>query len=99
MKAEVAVDGSTSILLDEKFDFSAVAEFRKSYESLTDIGKKTLLIDFKNTRYIDSSALGMLINVRNHFKEQEIKVELVNTNDQIRKIFSISKFEKKFDIS
>ncbi len=99
MKIEKGGDGNLSISLDEKFDFSSVAEFRKLYESIEGVSKKTVTIDFKNTRYIDSSALGMLINIRNYFSKMDTKVKLCNTNDQIKKIFSISKFETKFDIS
>ena len=99
MKVDKGGDGAVSIQLDEKFDFSAVGEFRKLYETVTSVPKKIITIDFKNTRYIDSSALGMLINVRSYFSDQGVKVVLANTNDQVRKIFSISKFETKFDIS
>ena len=99
MKIDKSADGNISISLDEKFDFSSVSEFRKIYESVEKVAKKEVVIDFKNTRYIDSSALGMLINVRNYFSKMDTKVRLCNTNDQIKKIFSISKFETKFDIS
>ena len=97
MNIENASDGGVSIVLDEKFDFSSVSEFRKIYESVS--SKNIVVIDFKNTRYIDSSALGMLINARNYFAKEQVKIKLNNTNGQIKKIFSISKFEKKFDIS
>ena len=88
-----------SIVLDEKFDFSAVGEFRKTYEGMGVVNNKTVTIDFRNTRYIDSSALGMLINAKSFFSSSNSKVALTNTNDQVRKIFKISQFEKKFDIS
>lgn len=84
--------------LGERFDFGAVESFRKSYEGLKDLRRKTLYIDFRNTRYMDSSALGMLINAKNFFSSSDIKIKLINANDQIRKIFSISRFDKKFDI-
>ncbi|PCK08261.1 MAG: anti-anti-sigma factor [Alteromonadaceae bacterium] len=88
-----------AIVLDDRFDFGSVGDFRKSYESLESIARRTVAIDFKNTRYIDSSALGMLINAKTYCAKQDAKVKLINTNEQIRKILTISRFEKKFDIS
>ena len=99
MKVVTPSSGATTIELDEKFDFSAVGEFRKIYESIDKLPQKKLVIDFKKTRYIDSSALGMLINARSHFSANGVKISLENTNEQIQKIFSISRFETKFDIS
>jgi len=88
-----------SIVLGERFDFESVGPFRHSYESLIGVKSKTIFIDFKNTRFIDSSALGMLINAHSFFDQHNAKLKLVNTNDQIKKIFSISRFDKKFEIS
>ena len=87
------------IVLGERFDFAAVDEFRKAYEGIGS-GKFSFIdIDFKATRYMDSSALGMLINARGYFLNSDTKLKLSNCNEQIKKIFSISRFDKKFDIS
>ena len=88
-----------SIVLGERFDFESVGPFRTSYESMTSVKNKTVAIDFRNTRYIDSSALGMLINAKTYFSDKSVKVKLVNANEQIKKIFSISRFDKKFEIT
>lgn len=86
------------ITLGERFDFGSVDDFRKSYEQLEGIKDKNLSIDFRNTRYMDSSALGMLINIKNFFSSSGITLKIINANDQIKKILSISRFDKKFDI-
>ena len=92
-------DGEIYIVLGERFDFGAVEHFRTAYESVEESVSRTLYIDFKNTRYMDSSALGMLLNAKTHLKDRVSKVGIVNCNDQIKKIFSISRFDQKFDIS
>ncbi len=99
IRVEKVQDGETSIVLGERFDFESVVPFRNSYEGLKGERIKNVVIDFRDTRYIDSSALGMLINAKCFFDEQRTKVKLKNTNEQIKKIFSISRFDKKFDIS
>ena len=88
-----------SVILGERFDFESVGPFRKAYEELNDLKGSVVVIDFSETRYIDSSALGMLINAKRYFDERSTKVRLTNTNEQIQKIFNISRFDKKFDIS
>lgn len=87
------------ITLGERFDFGSVDKFRESYEGLGNVNRKTIVIDFINTRYMDSSALGMLINAKSFFKDVDVKIKIVNANEQIKKIFSISRFDTKFDIS
>lgn len=87
------------ISLSERFDFGCVEEFRRAYESIPIADRLILVVDFKNTRYMDSSALGMLINAKSHLSGEGTKISLTHCNDQIKKIFSISRFEKKFDIS
>lgn len=99
IRVEKIQDGETAIVLGERFDFESVVPFRNSYEGLKGARIKSVIIDFRDTRYIDSSALGMLINAKCFFDEQSTKIILKNTNEQIKKIFSISRFDKKFDIS
>ncbi len=87
-----------AIELGERFDFNSVEQFRACYESLADIKKKTLEIDFRNTRYMDSSALGMLINAKSFFDTKNVKIIINNANDQIKKILVISRFDLRFEI-
>lgn len=91
-------DYGSAIVLDQHFNFESVGPFRKCYETLADTEEGVIAIDFRNTRFIDSSALGMLINARSFFEERNIDVVLINPCESVRKIFTISRFDKKFDI-
>ncbi len=91
-------ENEIKITLGERFDFGSVDDFRRSYENLEDVNKKKLFIDFRNTRYMDSSALGMLINIKNYLSSSDVDLKIINVNEKIKKIFSISRFDKKFDI-
>ncbi len=98
MKVEVREQGEVIVVLDEVFDFKKVDAFRKSYEQIDPKSAKVISIDFGHTKYMDSSALGMLLNVQHYFKESCIPIKIKNPNDQIRKIMSISRFDQKFAI-
>ncbi len=92
------IEGEYEISLDETFDFNCVEEFRKAYESV-DLNKaRRFIIDFRATHYMDSSALGMLINMQKYWKEHCSDIRIINTNPQVKKIFAISRFDKKFTI-
>lgn len=91
-------DKEMVISLDKNFDFSCVEDFRRAYEQNVVGANATYIVDFKSTHYIDSSALGMLINLQKHVSGQGSKVLLTNPSQEVRKIFSISRFDKKFTI-
>lgn len=85
------------IKLQERFDFGCVHDFRSCYEGI-DAGKHiAITIDFSSTRQMDSSALGMLVNLKKFFEGTKTKITIANCNPQIKKIFSISNFEKLFN--
>jgi anti-anti-sigma factor len=57
------------------------------------------VVDLKEATYLDSSALGMLLLLRDHVGGDESRVSMVNTSSDVRKILAISNFDKLFDIS
>ncbi len=86
------------ISLDDTFDFNCVEDFRKAYESKDDGSRKDFVIDFRRTRYMDSSALGMLINMKKYWQDRNSVIRIINSSPQVKKIFAISRFDKKFTI-
>jgi anti-anti-sigma factor len=89
-------DNIVRITLDNKFDFDSIEDFRNAY---TDNSGRAYEVDFRNTEYMDSSGLGMLLNMRRHLGEGTIPVKLINCRPQVKKVLMISRFETKFDIS
>ncbi len=51
------------ISIDGRFDFGLQKDFRKSYEATK---AAAYVIDMRATEYMDSSALGMLLLLREH---------------------------------
>ncbi len=98
MKVDDRGEGHLAVVLDEVFDFKKVELFRKSYEQIDSAKARSVSIDFSNTKYMDSSALGMLLNIQHYFKDKSVTIKIANPNEQIRKIMSISRFDQKFVI-
>ncbi|TKB05154.1 STAS domain-containing protein [Alteromonas portus] len=80
-----------------KFDFSKVEEFRNAYSELND-GANHITVDLSRTEYMDSSALGMLLNMQKTLADKELSYSIENARPQVAKILKISRFDKKFDI-
>ena len=94
----VSPDGrSLTLHIQGRFDFSAHQEFRASYEDL-DEAPEFYQIDMKNADYLDSSALGMLLLLRDHAGGDNAKIEIINCSADVKKILTISNFEQLFEI-
>ena len=86
-----------TIAIEGRFDFSAHKEFRKSYEDLEEV-PSSYAIDMQQAEYIDSSALGMLLLLRDHAGGDSAEVEILNCNPDVKKILTISNFDQLFTI-
>ncbi len=58
-----------------------------------------LIVDFTNVAHLSSSALGMLITLRNHVRERNGKLSLCNIQPQIYEIFAITRLNDIFTIT
>lgn len=89
-------NGEVNISLDNQFDFDSVEVFRRAY---VDNSGKSYVVDFRNTEYMDSSGLGMLINMRRYLGDGAVPIKLINCRSQVKKVLKISRFERQFEIS
>lgn len=92
-----ASSGELTIKIQGRFDFSAHQEFRDAYEKVSQ-DPKGYVVDMKETTYLDSSALGMLLLLRDHAGGDNSHIEIVNCNPDVKKILTISNFEQLFTI-
>jgi anti-anti-sigma factor len=90
-------DTTLTIKMDSKFDFSKVQDFRESYDSLPD-SVNTIVVDLAKTEYMDSSALGMLLNMQKSMGNKQLSYQITHCQEQVARILKISRFDKKFDI-
>jgi HptB-dependent secretion and biofilm anti anti-sigma factor len=85
-----------TIFLPEKFDFQLHEEFREAYEKEEKM--KSLVLDMLKTSYMDSSALGMMLQLKEHAEKCNGKVSIKNANGNILQILSIANFDKIFSV-
>jgi len=98
MSISTSSEGSKQIInIQGRFDFSVQADFRQAYEEVP--SSNTFILNFASADYMDSSALGMLLLLRDYAGGDNAKVELTNCRAEIKNILEISNFQKLFEIS
>lgn len=98
LSTSASSDGKTlTIQIKGKFDFNLVQSFRQAYSELSSATEK-VVIDLRETDYMDSSALGMLLNMKKTLGASVGSIQITNCRPQLKKILQISRFDKKFEI-
>jgi len=87
-----------TISVDGDFSFSLLHEFRKAYSSKEAEAAIKVVIDMRKTETIDSSALGMLLNMQTHLNKKDGEIKIINCNPVVGNIFNITNFGKKFSV-
>jgi len=100
MNIKSTLSDDNKILIIEikgKFDFSLLNTFRDSYNKYSEI-PNTAIVDMRQTSSIDSSALGMLLNMQRYLCKEDRDIKIINCNEEVNKVFEITCFDKKFTI-
>jgi anti-anti-sigma factor len=86
--------------LTGRFEFSAHREFRETVERvLGQQGLKEIVVDLTDVDYVDSSALGMLLMLRERAGSARLTLKLTNPRGMVRQALDIAHFEKLFAIA
>lgn len=81
------------------FDFSMLEEFRNAYSDYDAIKSSTrVVIDMRDTSSINSSALGMLLNMQRHLNKKDREIEIININHVVKRVLDITQFGSKFKL-
>ncbi len=94
VSSQISSDGKiTTISISGRFDFNVYNNMREAYR--TQNGSSTqYIIDLKNATYMDSSALGMLLQLREYAGDNRESIRVVNASPNIKCILNIANFNK-----
>ena len=91
-------DGKELVIkVQGRFDFSSLQLFRNAYEKV-DIKPEKYVVDLKESDYLDSSALGMLLALRDYAGGDGAEIKIVNCNTDVKKILVITKLDELFNV-
>ena len=85
------------IAVSDRFDFSQYKLFRESYCECNIAGTQ-FRIDLSNANYMDSSALGMLLLLKEHADKVKGKIIIERPNESINKVLEIAQFHHLMEI-
>jgi HptB-dependent secretion and biofilm anti anti-sigma factor len=85
------------IKVSGRFDFGVHQGFRSAVEQITS-KMKIIVVDLYATEYMDSSALGMLLVLRDKVNTNQQTIKLINTRPEVKKILEIANFDKLFNL-
>jgi anti-anti-sigma factor len=92
-------NGSATIVLKGRFDFQAHRAFRVACEdTLAAADVQSVEVDLDGVEYLDSSALGMLLLLRDKGKSRNKAISLANCRGSVRQVLDIANFGKIFPI-
>lgn len=100
MQISTNVTAGTAVLsLNGRFDFHSHRDFRTAYENaLDDNAVREIAIDFKEVDYLDSSALGMLLLLREKAEAAGKSVALAGLHGMVKQVLEIANFGKLFAV-
>ena len=96
----VTIDaGTAKVVLPRNFDANTQPEFRQVYSHALDAqGVTSIELDFSAVAYVDSSALGNLLLLRERVNKSKQTVCLVHCGDAVMDTLSTASFQRVFDI-
>lgn len=93
-----SADGTVcTIAISGRFDFDLHHEFRRAYECV-DPKRTHFAVDLAGADSIDSSALGMLLLLRERAGGDQADVDLLNCPPEIRNRLVLANFDQLFHL-
>jgi len=90
-------DGQTvTVTLPNEFDFRAHKEFRETHKNPKE--NVRYVLDFSKTEHMDSSALGMLLLMREELGNEDANVRIINCRENIKSLLEMASFHQLFDV-
>jgi anti-anti-sigma factor len=79
-------------------DGTKTADFKQQIDQSIDSGVDTILVDFSNVTFMDSSGLGALVKAFKTLQAADIRLFLCSINEQIKMLFELTSMDDYFTI-
>lgn len=101
VRMEIAVEKNGDVVIVSPtgdLDAESAPLMRSRCEELLGDGENKYVIDLSNVAFMDSSGISALVNLYKRVRIGEGDVKLCNMNEEIAKIFNLTKLNRVFDI-
>jgi anti-anti-sigma factor len=79
-------------------DATKTTDFHNQIEQSVESGVRTILIDFSQVTFMDSSGLGALVKAFKFLEAANVQLFLCSINEQIKMLFELTSMDKFFVI-
>ncbi len=83
---------------EERLDAHNSSDLKLEVQRLYESGKKNLLIDMKDVRFIDSSGLGALVSGFKNATSNQGTLKLSSLQPQVKSMFELTRLHRVFEI-
>lgn len=90
--------GIIIVTLEGEIDISVTDLIRGKFKSLIDEKRKVVIVDMSKVPYIDSSGLGMLVEVRQEMEKYGGEIRLMRLTPDVKKVFELTRLNNFFHI-
>lgn len=87
--------GVVTISVEGRFDFAQHKAFRSAYKDI-DPHSMRFVVDLSHASYLDSSALGMLLLLREYVGSDPTRVRIMGCGPDVKRVLTIANFDKLF---
>ncbi len=95
----VSMDTTVQVLTPTGIlDSTKAEELRAQVDQALVAGAKTLLMDLKETTFVDSSGLGTLVSVLKKVRSQDCEMYVCSINPQVKMLFELTSMDRVFEI-
>lgn len=91
--------GKTSMVsIKGEIDIYSIEKFRESIEKEIQTQATQIILDCSELSYMDSTGMGVLIELRNRTKEMGQKIIMMNPRPNIKKLLALTGVDKIIEI-
>lgn len=86
-----------TLYINGDFNFNVYNEFRAAYSEVDPQVK--FILDLNKTTAMDSSALGMLLNMKKKLNKADGEIQIINASDTIKRVMQLANMNQQFTIN
>jgi len=100
MKYELDDNGDISIikLQEQRLIYENLDPIQEQFTSLVEAGRRKIIIDLSNVEYIDSFAVGFIMDMYRRLSTQNGSLRLSGLRPRVKKILTITRVDNVIDI-
>lgn len=94
----VGMEQATTVRIKGEVDIYSIEKFRESIEEKIKTQAPEIILDCSELSYMDSTGMGVLIELRNKTKEMGQKIIMMNPRPNIKKLLALTGVDKIIEI-